>query len=182
MANEVDRLIDMLYEKIEEARPVALQTGMCKVDRDEMLDLLDELKAQLPVELKRSQELLTARDKFKEEAKREADRIVRQAEQTANKLVAESEIAYAAKEEARRIIGAAEDRSRQLLQLTNVYAEDALARTEESIQAALNGVKESRVRFRAVSTAKLQEQREKLIGKSPSAPVSDTASAQSDAG
>ena len=66
--------------------------------------------------------------------------------------------------------------------MTNVYAEDALARTEESIQAALNGVKESRVRFRAVSTAKLQEQREKLIGKSPSVPVSDTASAQSDAG
>ena len=48
MANEVDRLIDMLYEKIEEARPVALQTGMCKVDRDEVLDLLDELKAQFP--------------------------------------------------------------------------------------------------------------------------------------
>ena len=165
MANEVDRLIDMLYEKIEEARPVALQTGMCKVDRDEILDLLDELKAQLPVEIKRSQELLTARDKFKDEAKREADRIVRQAEQTANKLISESEIVYNAKEQARQIVEQAEDRSRQLFQVANEYAEDALARTEASVQSALNEVKESRARFRAASAAKIQEQRERLASK-----------------
>ena len=165
MANEVDRLIDMLYEKIEEARPVALQTGMCKVDRDEMLDLLDELKAQLPVEIKRSQELLTARDKFKDEAKREADRIVRQAEQTAQKLISDNDIVYKAKEEARRIIEQSEERARQLLQMTNEYAEDALARTEGSIQKALTSVKESRVQFRTISTSKLQEQRERLTAK-----------------
>ena len=150
MANEVDRLIDMLYEKIEEARPVALQTGMCKVDRDEILDLLDELKAQFPVEFKRSQELLAARDKFKDEAKREADRIVRQAEQ------------------AHQIIARAEERARQLFQVANEYAEDALARTEDIIQKALNEVKENRARFRSVSAARIQEKREKLNAKNDS--------------
>ncbi len=164
MANEVDRLIDMLYEKIEEARPVALQTGMCKVDRDEVLDLLDELKAQLPVEIKRSQELLTAREKFKDEAKREADRIVRQAEQTAAKLVSESEIVYNAREEARQILEQAGDRARMLSQMASEFSEDALARTEASIQAALNEVKESRARFRTASAAKVQEQRARLTG------------------
>ena len=165
MANEVDRLIDMLYEKIEEARPVALQTGMCKVDRDEMLDLLDELKAQLPVEIKRSQELLTARDKFKDDAKREAERIVRQAEQTAKKLVSESEIVFTAKEEANQLIAQAEDRSRQLFQMANEYAEDALARTEAAMQAAVDAVKERRSSFRAASNAKIQEQRERLAAR-----------------
>ena len=57
---------------------------------------------------------------------------------------------------------AEEERSRQLYQVANGYAEDALARTEEAVQAALDEVKQSRVRFRAASNAKMQEQRQKL--------------------
>ena len=55
MANEQDvtRLIDMLYEKVEDAKAPALKPNMSMVDRDEILDLLDELRAQLPVELAR---------------------------------------------------------------------------------------------------------------------------------
>ena len=49
MANDVSRLIDMLYEHIENAKSPALKPNMSMVDRDEMLDLLDELRAQLPV-------------------------------------------------------------------------------------------------------------------------------------
>ena len=163
MANEVNRLIEMLYEKIEDARATALQPGMCKVDRDEMLDLLDELKAQMPGEVKRAQELLAAREKFIDDAKREADRIVGQAEQEAKRRISESDTVQAAREQADQILEQAEERARQLLQVANGYTEDALARTEEAIQASLEQVKESRVRFRDVSTAKLQEQRERLL-------------------
>ena len=60
MANDVNRLIDMLYERIEDAKSPALKPNMSMVDRDELLDLLDELRAQLPVEIKRAQELLSA--------------------------------------------------------------------------------------------------------------------------
>ena len=71
MANDINRLIDMLYEQIEDAKSPALKPNMSIVDRDGMLDLLDELRAQLPVEVKRAQELLAAREKFVEEAKRD---------------------------------------------------------------------------------------------------------------
>ena len=83
MANDVNRLIDMLYERIEDAKSPALKPNMSMVDRDELLDLLDELRAQLPVEIKRAQELLSARDKFVEDAKRDVDRMMRQAERGA---------------------------------------------------------------------------------------------------
>ena len=68
-------------------------------------------------------------------------------------------------EKARQIIARSEERSRQLYQVANEYAEDALARTEEAVQAALDEVKQSRVRFRTASAAKMQEQRDKLDGK-----------------
>ena len=165
MANDVNRLIDMLYERIEDAKSPALKPGMSMVDRDEMLDLLDELRAQLPVEIKRAQELLTARDKFVEDAKRDVDRMMRQAELDAKTKVSDSEVLYAAKEKARQMVARAEDRCRQLYQVTNEYAEDALARTEEAVQLALDEVKQQRVRFRSASAAKMQEQRDKLDGK-----------------
>ncbi len=163
MANtDVSRLIDMLYEKIEDAKSPALKPNMSMVDRDEVLDLLDELRAQLPVEIKRAQELLAAREKFVEDAKRDVDRMMRQAELEAKAKVSESEVMAAAKERARQVITHAQDRTRQMYQVTNSYTEDALARTEEAIQMALDEVKQSRVRFRSASAAKMQEQRDKL--------------------
>ena len=175
MANDINRLIDILYERIEDAKAPALKPNMSMVDRDELLDLLDELRAQLPAEIKRAQELLAAREKFVEEAKRDVDRMMRQAELDAKAKVSESEILYAAKEKARQIVGRAEDRSRQLYQVANEYAEDALARTEEAVQAALDEVKQSRVRFRTASAAAMQEQRDKLAGRSdPEDPPSET--------
>ena len=166
MANDINRLIDMLFERIEDAKSPALKPNMSLVDRDEILDLLEELRAQLPVEIKRAQELLAAREKFVEEAKRDVDRMMRQAELDAKTKVSESEVIYAAKEKARQIVGRAEERPRQLYQVANEYAEDALARTEEAVQAALDEVKQSRVRFRSASAAAMQEQRDKLAGKS----------------
>ena len=172
MANDINRLIDMLFERIEDAKSPALKPNMSLVDRDEILDLLEELRAQLPVEIKRAQELLAARDKFVEEAKRDVERMMRQAELDAKTKVSESEVIYAAKEKARQIVGRAEERSRQLYQVANEYAEDALARTEEAVQAALDEVKQSRVRFRTASAAAMQEQRDKLAGKSdPESPA-----------
>ena len=165
MANDINRLIDILYERVEDAKSPALKPDMSLVDRGEILDLLEELRAQVPVEVKRAQELLSAREKFVEEAKRDVDRMMRQAELDAKAKVSESEILYAAKEKARQIIGRAEERSRQLYQVANSYAEDALARTEEAVQAALDEVKQSRVRFRSASAAAMQEQRDKLAGK-----------------
>ena len=167
MANDINRLIDMLYERIEDAKSPALKPNLSIVDRDEMLDLLDELRAQLPVEIKRAQELLSAREKFVEDAKRDVDRMMRQAELEAKTKVSESEVLYAAREKSRQMIARAEERSRQLYQVANEYAEDALARTEEAVQAALDEVKQSRVRFRSASVAKMQEQREVLEGKNP---------------
>ena len=162
MGNEVNRLIDMIYERIEEAKSPALKPNMSIVERDELLDLLEDLRAQLPVEMKRAQELLAAREKFVEDAKRDVERMMRQAELEAKTKVSESEVTYAAKEKARQIIARAEERSRQLYQVANEYAEDALARTEEAVQAALDEVKQSRMQFRSASNAKMQEQRAKL--------------------
>ena len=107
-----------------------------------------------------------ARRQQAEAEARKAEAEARKAELEARTKVSDSEVLYAAKEKARQIIAQAEDRSRKLYQVANEYAEDALARTEEAVQAALDEVKESRMRFRNASAAKMQEQRAQLEEKS----------------
>ena len=161
-ANDVNRLIDMIYEQIEDAKSPALKPNMSMVDRDELLDLLDELRAQLPVEIKRAQELLAARDKFVEDTKKDADRMMRQAELEAKSKVSESEVLTAARAKGHDIVTRAEERSREMYRVANDYSEDVLRRTEEAVQMALDEVKQTRVRFRAASNEQMQRRREEL--------------------
>ena len=99
-----------------------------------------------------------------EDAKRDVDRMMRQAELEAKSKVSESEILSAAREKSRGMIAHAEERCRRMYQVTNEYTEDALARAEEAMQMALDEVKQSRVNFRSASAAKMQEQRAKMNG------------------
>lgn len=162
MANDVQYLIDMLYEMIDGAKGVLMAPDKCTIVREDALDLLDELRGQLPVELKKAQDLLRARDEYVEGAKKEAEKIRRQADQDAKTIVGESEITRIARDKAHDILRRADERSKAMIGVANEYTDDALRRTEEAIQMALEEVRESRARFRAVSSEKLQAQRVRL--------------------
>ena len=95
-------------------------------------------------------------------AKKEAERIRRQADLDAKSIVGESEITRVARDKAKEILQRADERSKAMIGVANEYTDDALRRTEEAIQMALEEVRESRARFRAVSNEKLQAQRARL--------------------
>ena len=98
MANDVLHLIDMLYEMIDEAKSASFSTDKCVISRNEVLDMLGEIRAQLPSELQKAQQLIRARDEYVEAAKREADNVRRKADLDAKTIVSESRITQAARE------------------------------------------------------------------------------------
>ena len=105
MAEEnVQKLLDMLYEMIDEAKNAPLSNGKCVLNRDEALDLLDEIRAQLPVELSRAQELIRAKEDYVKAAKRDVERMMQQAELDAKAKVSETEVLTAARDRSREII------------------------------------------------------------------------------
>ena len=162
MANDVEYLINMLYEMVEGAKSVLMSPDKCTIVRDEALDLLDELRGQLPLELKKAQDLIRARDEYVENAKKEAEKIRRQADMDAKTIGEESEITRIARDKAQQMLRQAGDRANGMIGVANEYTDDALRRTEEAIQMALEEIRESRARFRAVSNEKLQAQRARL--------------------
>ena len=74
MDNEVMELIDQLYTMVSEAWGVPLGNEKFIVERDQVLEILDEIKTAMPVELSEAKRLVSARDEFINNAKREATR------------------------------------------------------------------------------------------------------------
>ena len=148
MENEVTELLEVLYNTIADAWSVPLGKDKCMINRESVLSLLDEIKAQLPIELAEAKRLISARDEFVGNAKREAEAIRKAAEDQARRLVEEQEITRIAKAHANEIITNSETKSKELVRAANEYVDDALRRTEEAVAAALSEVKQSRSRFR----------------------------------
>ena len=160
--NDVQNLVDMLFNMIDEAKSAPFSGDKCVINRDEALDLIDELRAQLPAELKRAQELIRAKDEYVANAKRDVDRMMQKAELDAKSKVSESQVANAAREKGHEIIRRAEERSREMFRVANEYTEDALRRTEEAVQAALDEIKQSRASFRAASAEQMRKKQAEL--------------------
>lgn len=151
MENEVLELVEMLYTMVTEAWGVPLGNDKCIVERDKVLNLLDEIKAQLPSEVAEARRLVNARDEFIGNAKREAESIRKAAEDRAKELVEEQEIVIAAKTRSNEVLAQAENRTRELYRVANDYVDDALRRTEEAINSALSEVRQSRSNFRTAA-------------------------------
>lgn len=157
MENDVLELVEMLYTMVSEAWGVPLGNEKCIVERDKVLIILDEIKAQLPNELAEAKRLKTARDEFISSAKREAESIRKSAEEHARGLIEEQEIVKAARLRSNELLSSAESRTRELYKVANNYVDDAMRRTEEAIASALNEVRQSRAEFRSVSAAAVKE-------------------------
>ena len=162
MATGVEELVDMLFDMIDEAKNAPLSSEKCIIERDKALDLLDDIKAQFPVELAEARKILNARNEYVAAAKREADEIRKRAEIEAGQMVSEDRVMNQARQKANELVAQAEVKAKEVRRAANEYCEDALRRTEEAIQAALDEVKESRVRFRATSNEQMQANQEKL--------------------
>ena len=169
----VQKLLDMLFGMIDEAKGATFSSEKCVINRDEALDLLDEIRNKLPGELTKAQELMKSKEQYVDKANHEVRRMLDQAQDEAKRLREQAQaeakrMLEKAQEDAKTIVSEsetirqAEDRSRQLYQVANTYTEDALRRTEEAIQAALDEVRESRVRYRSASAEQMQACQEKL--------------------
>ncbi len=153
MENSILDMIEMLYTMVSEAWGVPLGNDKCIIERDKFMNILDEIKAQLPVEVAEAKRLVTARDEFIGSAKREAESIRKSAEERARELTDEQEIVKAATLRSNELIANAEGRTRELYRVANGYVDDALRRTEEAITAALSEVRNSRNEFRSAAAS-----------------------------
>ena len=150
----IEDIISALYTLVEDARALPLGADKCILERDKVLDMLDEIIAQMPAELKQSRAIVESRNELIGQARREAENIVREAQQKAEDMVSDQAIYQEAKRQCQEMVEAAQNRIEQLKKASNAYMDDALRSTEETIAQSLAEVRETRARFRALTETK----------------------------
>ena len=153
----IEDIIGALYDLIQDARAMPLAADKCIVERDKVLDMLDEIIAQLPAELKQSRTIVESRNELINQARREAETIMRQAQEQARQMISKEAIYMEAKRRSEELVGQTQNRVIQIRKAGNEYMDDALRRTEETMAKALEEVRETRMKFRTITDA--QEQR-----------------------
>ena len=153
----IEDIIGALYDMVQDARSMPLAADKCILERDRVLDILDEIIAQLPAELKQSRTIVESRNELINQARREAESILRQAQEQAQQMLTKEAIYKEAKQKSDELVGQTQDRINLLRKAGNEYMEESLRRTEETISQALHEVQDTRMKFLAVTES--QEQR-----------------------
>ena len=153
----IEDSINSLYDMVQDARSLPLGADKCILERDKVLDMLDEVIAQLPAELKQSRTIVESRNELIGQARREAETIIRDAKEQAARMVSQEAIYEEAKRQCAEMAEQTKKRLADLRKVSNEYMDDALRRTEEAIAQSLGDVRDTRVKFRALADA--QEKR-----------------------
>ena len=101
-----------------------------RIDRDEMIDLLESALERLPDELRQARWMLKERQEFVAKTRREADELLEAARVQAERMVQRTEVVRAAEQKARQIIEAAESDSRRLRHETEDFLDQRLGSFE----------------------------------------------------
>jgi phosphoenolpyruvate carboxylase len=125
----IEDIISALYDMIQDARALPLGADKCILERDKVLDMLDEIIAQLPAELKQSRTIVESRNELIGQARREAEGIVRAAQEQARELVSKEAIYQEAVRQCKEMFNKTQERIAQLL-ITPVFT-PGFVETEE---------------------------------------------------
>lgn len=133
---ELMALIDMLEEVVENS-PKMILTSKILINKNQMFELIKEIRIKLPDEIKKAEWVNDKRDNIISEARMEAANMIKSAEEKFNDLVRESEVTRVANENAQLIIHSAREYAKELRISAKEYVENILSETEKKLEESL---------------------------------------------
>ena len=139
-----EELLDELYDMVDKAWNLPLSGGRAVLDGEEVKQILDEIRDSLPQELRQAKAIAADRAQIISDAKREAESIVRVAEERARNMVNQDEIVRQAKAKANDLISQAQTKCREMRRASNEYVDDLMRRADESLSENLAELRKTR--------------------------------------
>lgn len=130
---EIFTLLETLEDIIENAKAVPF-TEKVIVDKNDILDLIKEIRLKLPDELKQAKWIKEERERIMAEAHKDADDIVKEAENRIISMIDEHEITRKAYDKKEEIVAQANEMHRTIVRDTNVYVDELLANVEGAVK------------------------------------------------
>ena len=141
MAISVETMLENLEEVLEEGMAAPLSGGKRMVDVDAARDIIDDIRINMPQEILQAKAIVQDRAQIIAKAKKEAEEMVRAAEERARKLLDREEIVRQAEEKAKTIVSEANQQATQLRTTVTKYCDNMLATTQEQLQKSFNEMK-----------------------------------------
>ncbi len=148
--NDIIELLDILYGMVTEAWSVPLGNDKCIIEREKAIEIINEIKNSLPTAIAEAQRLVSARDEFIGNAKREAEALRKNAEEQAHQMIEEQEVVRVARARSSEMISAAEAKSKELRRVASEYVDDLMRQTEQSMSEALSTIRGAHESFQAL--------------------------------
>ena len=145
----VEELLDELYDMVEKAWNFPLSRGRAMLDVEEVKEILEEIRDAMPQEIRQAKAIVADRTQIISDAKREAETIVRVAEERARAMVNQDEIVKQAQQKANEMLAQAQTRFRKMQKACNVYIDDLMQRTDEGLTANLAELCKTRQEIKA---------------------------------
>lgn len=140
---EILSIIETLEEVVEKSVSVPF-SGKCMVDREEILEIIKEMRLKLPDDIKQAKWVKEERQKILMEAQKEANNIIKDAENKIASLVDEHEITRKAYDQANEIVTNAQKNAREIRLGTKEYADNVLGKVEEILEETVDVIKANR--------------------------------------
>ena len=124
MSSRIEQIIEEIEEYIDSCKFQPLSTSKIIVNKDQMDELLRELRMKTPDEIKRYQKIIAQKDKIISDAQAQAEQMIEETTNYANALVEEHEIMLKAYEKAEQTINAANAQAEEIVAAANQNAEE----------------------------------------------------------
>lgn len=147
-AVSTDQLLRQLFEVIEGAKNLPMSTSV-RIERDDVLDMIEAAINQLPDELRAARWLLKERDEVRAKARREADEIIEAASARVAQMVNRSEVVKASEHRAREVTDTADGESRLMMRQAEDYCDQKLASFQVALEKIQRTVASGRQRLAA---------------------------------
>ena len=148
----IDSILMMIEDMLDGAWSIPLSGGEGAVDVDRIRELLEDLKMHIPVEVSKAKEIVNDRKIILDDAKKEAEMVIRVAEERAKKLVDHDEVVKQAQAKANEILSTSQLQARELKKATSDYVDSVLKSTEDQVAKSLA---ELRGKRQAIKAAKI---------------------------
>jgi hypothetical protein len=143
---DIMALVDKLEDLVAEGKKVPL-TSSVMVNEQKIYDLIDEIRAGFPDEIKQARWIIKERQEMIEEAEKEANRILEEAQAKAETTASEMEVVKLADQQAARLLEDAKDKEREIRLGAEDYADEMLANLEVNLGKLLTAVQRGRDRL-----------------------------------
>lgn len=141
---ELLEFLEQIEDIVESGAGVPFTGGKCMVNRDEILEIIQDIRLKLPDDMKQAKRIADEKARIITEAQQEAENILKNAENRIAALVDENEITKKAYEQAEVIISNAKKNAREIRLGTREYADSVLNKVEEILDDTLDVIKMNR--------------------------------------